>query len=307
MPFNLSSFQPATPMRPDPLLLLAKLNGTPLLLRPGCESLPDLLLARALAPFAPRSGTAPRSDSSDDEEEEWYVTAAREYEAVQLIGSLAIIPCKGQLIPGLDQITAWYYQLCRPEAIQAACAQVAARADVTAVLFDCDSPGGFSTGIAETAAAITELGTSKTTLAFTGGDMCSAAYWLMSQTEKIFATPSATVGCIGTYTSICDYSKMYEDAGIKKHLLAAGSLKGQGTPGVPIKPEFLAFLQGIVDRVNATFLAAVKTGRGPLDAADLQGQWFDGQQAVEKNLADAVVRNRQELINALVPQLLPAA
>ncbi len=320
-------------MRSELLALLASISGTPLLLRPEAGHLPGLLMERLLSsadlpleefarihrPARPSADFSAlrrgpvimlptRADGAAEEpaDEPWYVTEARAYEAVKIFGSIAVVPARGMLWAGLDQITAWCCGLCRPEAIQAACELLAARADVTLVVFDCDSPGGYTTAIPETAACVARLAAQKETLAFTAGMICSAMYWLMAPVGKIVVTPSSTIGCIGTYTTIYDFSKMYEKAGITTYLIAAGDMKGQGTPGVPVSKEFRAFLQENVDRINAAFRAACHAGRGTLAAADLQGQWFDGERAVEKNLADVTVATRAEFLTGL-QSLLTAA
>ena len=71
------------------------------------------------------------------------------------------------------------------------------RADVQAVFLDVDSPGGTVNGTPELAALVADVSKAKYTYAFTDGQMCSAAYWIASQADAIFATPSARVGSIG--------------------------------------------------------------------------------------------------------------
>jgi ClpP class serine protease len=272
------------------LPLLTQLSSDPLLIRSDCSHLPALLARRVL--------DTRRADVSSDKPREPYPWEQRE--AVRILpGGVAIVPCRGMLCAGLDQETAWYWDICRPEAIQAAVTALAARTDVQVVLFDVNSPGGYTTAIPETAELVSRLGQSKLTLAFTSGMMCSAAYWIGSQCSRIIATPSATVGSVGTYAVVYDFSKMFEAEGIVTHVARAGRLKGIGVPGDPVTPEQLAFLQSGVDRINAAFLAAVRGGRGDLSEDDLQGQWFDGATAVDKRLADATVLTRDELLGAL--------
>jgi len=311
------------------LSLLGRLASTPLLLRADCGHLVPALVRTILdpaaathPPFGPLAQTPseaaarrraapsgkavsplPKADPAidDDQDEEPYVTPWDLAETPAILpGGLAIVQIRGVLCAGIeDACTAWCYGLCRPEAIQSQCYALAAMPEVSLVLFSVDSPGGYTTAIDETAQVIRQLGTLKATVAFSDGMICSAAYWLASQCAKIVATPSATIGCIGTYATVYDYSAMFEEAGIKAHLIAAGDLKGQGAIGVPIKKEFLQFVQANVDAINAQFLAACRAGRGALAAADLQGQWFSGAVAVEKNLADATCLNRTEFLAAL--------
>jgi len=79
------------------------------------------------------------------------------------------------------------------EAVNAA----AVRPDVQAVFLDIDSPGGSVSGTPELAQAVSDLCKAKYTYAFSGGQMCSAAYWVASQCDAIYVSPSARVGSIG--------------------------------------------------------------------------------------------------------------
>lgn len=73
----------------------------------------------------------------------------------------------------------------------------AAQADdnIKAIFFDVDSGGGDAAGCAETAAII--KASVKPTVSYVSGYSASAAYWLTSATQKIFAHPSAFLGSIG--------------------------------------------------------------------------------------------------------------
>ena len=78
------------------------------------------------------------------------------------------------------------------------------RKDVQAVFLDVNSPGGTVNGTPELAARVADVSKAKYTYAFTDGQMCSAAYWIGSQADAIFATPSARVGSIGVLMPMLD-------------------------------------------------------------------------------------------------------
>ena len=67
--------------------------------------------------------------------------------------------------------------------------------NIKAIFFDIDSGGGDAAGCAETAAII--KASVKPTVSYVSGYSASAAYWLTSATQKIFAHPSAFLGSIG--------------------------------------------------------------------------------------------------------------
>jgi len=171
---------------------------------------------------------------------------------------------------------------------------------VDSILLDVNSPGGMVTGTPEAAAALGQI--SKPLYAFTDSQMCSAAYWLASAaTSGIFVTGSSDVGSIGTYLAMIDSSRAYEMEGLKLELFKAGSLKAIGLEGKAFTDDERAFLQDGVDRANSRFTSAVvanrkaATGRIISDET-MQGQWFDGEQAVANGLADRLVSGIAEAV-----------
>jgi len=124
-----------------------------------------------------------------------------------------------------------------------------------------ETPGGTVAGTHELAEEIAAAGKHKPVWSFADDLCCSAGYWAACQAHKIFANPTASVGSIGVYMVVRDFSGAAEKAGIKVHVISSGGLKGAGTPGIVIPPEFLAEQQGLVNTFNETFVAAVASGR----------------------------------------------
>ena len=183
--------------------------------------------------------------------------------------------------------------------IEAALVQAGDDPNVKTVLLDIDSPGGTVNGTQECAAAIAELAKKKFVYAYTGGMMCSAAYWLASQANAIYSTSSASVGSIGVILAFADVSKMYENMGVKMEVLTSGKHKGAGAPGTSLTEEQRELLQARIDEMGADFRAAV-TARGrkiPQDA--MEGQVFSGKGAQRVNLA-GLTKGKDEVMNRLL-------
>ena len=160
---------------------------------------------------------------------------------------------------------------------------------VDSILLAIDSPGGIVTGVPEAAAAIRAARETKPVLAYADGQCCSAAYWLASQADAIYAMPSAQVGSIGVYLSILDQSRAAEMAGLKVEMFRSGKHKGMGQPGTSLTDEQRAMLQGRVEAIGAQFRAVVCDGRGrPIGEDSLQGQSFDAAEARVRGLVDEV-------------------
>ena len=158
----------------------------------------------------------------------------------------------------------------------------AANPDVQKIAFQVSSPGGTVTGVEELANKVRSIG--KPTLAYTDSEMASAAYWIASAADRVVSSPSATVGSIGVYIAIPDYSAAAEMAGIKMVVIKSGKFKGAGIEGTSLDEGQLANLQESVDTIHAEFKAAVNMKRKMVKAEAMEGQTFSGKQAAAQGL-----------------------
>lgn len=161
-------------------------------------------------------------------------------------------------------------------------------AKVQAVVLNINSPGGFSVGGAELADAVYH--STKPTVAWSGGMMCSLAYWIGSQATAVVSTRSAMVGSIGAYVSLVDIHQMLANAGIEVRVFrnTEGTFKAAGLPGVEIPKEHAEEFQRSAQRAFEVFRADVLRARPGLAEETMRGQVFDGQQARECRLVDAL-------------------
>ncbi len=170
--------------------------------------------------------------------------------------------------------------------------QAAADSDVAGILLAIDSPGGTVAGTDDLAAEVKLARRTKPVVAHIDDLGASAAYWVASQAEQIFAnSPTALVGSIGTFTTVYDTSAMYEAQGVKAYRFATGPLKGAGTSGTPITEEQRAYFQSLIDASQQHFDAAVKSGRKFSDKqlADVRsGAVFAAGDAIGRKLIDGI-------------------
>jgi signal peptide peptidase SppA len=158
----------------------------------------------------------------------------------------------------------------------------AANPEVEKIAFHVSSPGGTVTGVEELANKIRNLG--KPTMAYTDSEMASAAYWISSASDKVTASPSSTVGSIGVYMAIPDYSEAAKMAGIKMVVIKSGKFKGAGIEGTSLDENQMANLQEGVDTIHAEFKQAVNMKRKMVKAEAMEGQVFSGKQAAAQGL-----------------------
>ena len=133
---------------------------------------------------------------------------------------------------------------------------------VGTILLNIDSPGGLVYGTPELAARIAAGRSQKRIVAYTGGLMASAAYWLGSAAHEIVAAPSAQVGSIGVYTIHADVSRMLENAGVHVSIIKAGANKAEGAPFAPLSATDRANIQARIDDYYQQFVGAVAAHRG---------------------------------------------
>jgi len=163
-----------------------------------------------------------------------------------------------------------------------------------------DSPGGTCTGVPEAFAAVRRSAEAKPVFGFTDSQACSAAQWIASACDRFAITTSATVGSIGVYCALVDESAAWAKDGYRLELVKAGTQKAAGIAGAPITADDVAGFQRNVDAIYGMFVADVRTGRGLVDDAALQGQTFMGADAVAANLADDVVTDLSDLLAQIV-------
>ncbi|MGQ9658719.1 MAG: S49 family peptidase [Thermochromatium sp.] len=136
-------------------------------------------------------------------------------------------------------------------------------------------------------------------------DLCaSGGYYVAVGADAIYVDQASLVGSIGVRIDSFGFQKAMEDLGIERRLLTAGANKGILDPFSPLTPEQRDFIQGVLNRLHAQFIDAVKRGRGDrLKGGEelFSGLFWSGQEAVELGLADGLGSSSQvarELIGA---------
>ena len=225
---------------------------------------------------------SPFNDPEDDDEEEC------ESDLLTVEDGVGIIPIHGPMMRNPDLICRYLFGATDIEDITEAVNVVAQRPDVQAVFLDIDSPGGSVSGTPELAQAVSDLSKTKYVYAFSGGQMCSAAYWVASQCDAIYATPSARVGSIGVILPVVDSTEAYKQAGLNVEVFAAGKFKSAGMPGVPLTDDQRAWLQSDVEEIAGDFRTAVLARGRMIPAEAMEGQTLSARKAMKYNMAGTV-------------------
>jgi signal peptide peptidase SppA len=210
-----------------------------------------------------------------------------------IVDGIGIIPVVGVIGKGLSPLEKMMGAVDVNE-ISEALDAFAASPDVEKVALQISSPGGTVTGVEELANKVRNL--QKPSMAYTDSEMASAAYWIGSATDRVVASPSSTVGSIGVYLAIPDYSKAAEMAGIKMVVLKSGKFKGAGIEGTSLNEAQIQNLQASVETIHQDFKAAVNAKRKMVQADSMEGQTFSGKQAASNGLVGALADSFSEAL-----------
>jgi len=161
---------------------------------------------------------------------------------------------------------------------------------VSSIILRIDSPGGSVSGTADLAAEVAK--TSKPTIAFIEDLCCSAAMWVASQCDEVYANnATAMVGSIGTFMAVYDISKALENEGVRAIVIKAGEFKAGGFPGTEISDAQVAEWQRQIDAIQAEFTAGIARGRKmTIEQAEklVTGLTYVANEAMELKLIDGI-------------------
>lgn len=123
------------------------------------------------------------------------------------------------------------------------------------------------------------------------GDLCaSAAYYIASASEDIYADPSSLVGSIGVVMNGFGFVDTLNKLGIERRLLTSGEHKGFLDPFSQQKPEEKEIAIQMMNDIHEQFIDAVKQGRGQRLKSDTQdlfsGLVWTGKEALNLGLID---------------------
>lgn len=163
---------------------------------------------------------------------------------------------------------------------------------IKSIVLNIDSPGGMSDLIMEMGDEIYSARGQKPIVAVANTTAASAAYWLGSQAEQFYVTPSGQVGSVGVYTVHQDKSAQQEKEGISTTMISAGKYKVEGSPFGPLSDDAKEHMQERVNETYSEFVSAVARGRGTTEdvvkEAYGNGRTYRANTALEMNMVDGV-------------------
>ncbi len=194
----------------------------------------------------------PTSGPVADLERDWF--------PISLVDGQAIVQVSGPIFKGSNILTRLYGGS-STKTLQQILRLAAADEDVKRIVLSIDSPGGSVSGLSELGDTLDRVRARKPVVSHIDGLGASAAYYIASHTDTIYAERTALVGSIGTIMVMYDYAKMFEEAGVKPVVIATGPYKGTGVMGTEITEDQQTELREIVDFYFREFAATVMKGR----------------------------------------------
>jgi ClpP class serine protease len=204
-------------------------------------------------------------------------------ENASIRNGVATIPVRGPLFKRSDFFTD-YFGLTTYESVLRDFHQMIESPDVKSIVFDIDSPGGMASGISELSDHIHATRGKKPIAAYVGGYGASAAYFLASACDRVYASDDAIVGSIGTQTTV--YTRKEDGR------LTFRSAQSPNKNPDPATDEGKKATQSITDALAEIFVQKVARNRGISRETVMenygQGAVFVGEKARTQGLVDEI-------------------
>ena len=207
---------------------------------------------------------------------------------------IAVIHIDGALA-NRNTIEAYWYDQDTYQSIGDAFEEAANDPNVLGIVLEIDSPGGIVNGVSDLAAKIYGHRGQKPfgIVAHSAGEMCSAAYWIGSAAEKIYASDNASLGSIGV---LCVFRKSKDET----VTVVRSNLSPNKAP-TPETAEGRSQIEKELDALASVFINTVAQNRGVDYETVLndfgQGAVFVGRGAVKAGLADDVMSLEDVIYN----------
>jgi signal peptide peptidase SppA len=260
------------------------------------ESQPWIMEPAALKAFAERIAELPEAS------EVYAIKIERQKKQLPVVDGVARIRISGYLLESVpDWMKIWGINATSYNDIADEMAEAVERDDVNSIELVVDSPGGSVAGVIKAADAIYTARAVKPVEAVVNNLAASGAYWLSSQAHKITASDiNALIGSIGVYTYYVDYSKLYEEAGIKVVVIRSGEIKGMGLD--KITAEQIEAVSEYINDTAGNFISQVARGRNAEKAKIKElatGKLWIASKAKKLALIDNVTKSATVNINSV--------
>ncbi|WP_439597985.1 S49 family peptidase [Falsiroseomonas sp.] len=207
----------------------------------------------------------------------------------RIVGGVALIEVSGTLVQKLGTLRP-YSGMTGYDGIRLNLLAALRDAEVQAIAFLIDSPGGEVAGCFDLADTIHSLRGEKPLWAILDENAYSAAYALACACDRITVPRTGGTGSIGVIGMHVDFSEALSQSGITVTMIRYGEHKAEGNPYEKLEAAARARMQADIDTMGELFVETVARNRR-LKASAIRGtkaETFLGAAGVAAGLADAV-------------------
>lgn len=187
-------------------------------------------------------------------------TEETNFEAEQFLSSgVAVVPIVGPIFPRANLMTTMSGAT-SIEQITKDIQSAINNPKVNSIVLNIDSPGGAVTGVNELANTIKSLQAIKPINAYVYGMCASAAFWIASSANKIYASETSEIGSVGVVCAYKDQSEKDTRDGVKTiEIVSSVSPYKRVSPSTPEGKEKV---QRMVDSIASVFVQSLSANRG---------------------------------------------
>ena len=159
---------------------------------------------------------------------------------------------------------------------------------VEAIVLRVNSPGGTPAAAQEIIRDITYAKSKKPVVVSMGDMGTSAAYYVSSHADKIYANPDTFTAGIGVIWKFSDVSRWNEKEGYNVSIVKSGSKKDMGSPSRPMTDAEQVYAQKVVNDSFELFITDVISQRMIARSEIEDGRVIRGADAVRLNIIDEI-------------------
>jgi len=163
--------------------------------------------------------------------------------------------------------------------------------DIKAIVLRINSPGGTPVAAEEIISQINRTKAVKPVVVSMGDIATSAAYYVSSTTDSIYANPDTFTGSIGVIWVFKNKTKLYDDEGINYYIAKSGNFKDVGADWRGLSDGEKTYIQNIINESYDRFVSSVARGRNlPIDniKSIADGRVYTGTKAKDIGLVDEI-------------------
>ena len=179
--------------------------------------------------------------------------------------------------------------------------------DIKAVVLVLNSPGGEVYASEAIYQIIKQFNARVPVIVYVESETASGAYYISLGSSKIYASPVSTIGSIGVYLEVFDYSGLLDKLGVKHKYIVSSNAKYK------VVTEWLfdnskeadyvnQQIQDLIDSSENVFRTRVKQNRPNVDLSRLNGLIFSSDKALNLGLIDGIYETPQQVIEQILLQ-----